>query len=373
MMKLLLFAICTLVIPYCIGRIYDTVMKKTDYEPAYTLISGYMMMWAVFQLIAVPLIILQQKFTLLENSFKAVTIVMAFARIGMTAYTSRKSKKLPGSGRRSADPMTVPVLIVSGILWAVFAGTVVFQLWQSYHLAYADGDDAFYLPLSVIADNADTMYLSDPYTGDPTVIDYRHGLGPFPMWIAYLARVCGVKPGVMAQTLLPLALILLTYLIYYEIGKRLLEVKSGPTVREEKEARQKRHWQLALFMLLISLLQIFGNASIYTSATFLLTRSRQGKEALASIVLPMLFLVLLEIAKELEEKAKVSVPRILLLTCCGVSACLCSTMGSFLMGMMTMLAAVLFAVLYKNKKVFLLMAAACVPAACFALLYLKLK
>ncbi len=70
--------------------------------------------------------------------------------------------------------------------------------------------------------------------------------------------------------MLPLLLIPLTYLVYYRIGMRLF-----------KGAFRKT----AVFLILVSLLQIFGNTSIYTNATFFLMRTWQGKSILCNLVL----------------------------------------------------------------------------------------
>ncbi|MCR4588195.1 MAG: hypothetical protein K5682_07275, partial [Lachnospiraceae bacterium] len=276
--------------------------------------------------------------------------------------------------------------------------------------AYSDGDDAFYLPVSVTALEADTMYLSNPYTGNTQIIDVRHGLGPYPIWLAYLAKYTGVNATVMAQSMLPVILIVLTYIVYLEIGRNLLGGSMFQYARAKDEDNPATHkeggiyvenegWMLPLFMIFVSVLQIFGNYSFYTGATFLLTRSRQGKEALGNLILPMIFLLLLEMSKRIRAGAadkeqtedvtnanntenntgnntgKDKGLRIyyLLLTCTGMAACLCSTMGSFLFVMPVALAALLFAILYKKPLLLVSYALTCIPAGCFALLYLFLR
>ena len=88
-----------------------------------------------------------------------------------------------------------------------------------------DGDDAYYVVQSVITDETDTLYRILPYTGFSTSLDMRHAMAVFPIWIAYLARMTGIHATIVSHSILPLVLIPLTYLIYYEIGKVLFKEK----------------------------------------------------------------------------------------------------------------------------------------------------
>ena len=51
-----------LVIPVCIGGIPAAFVDKQGKSPAFMGITGYMLMWAVFQIICVPCVLLEEKF-----------------------------------------------------------------------------------------------------------------------------------------------------------------------------------------------------------------------------------------------------------------------------------------------------------------------
>ena len=72
------------------------------------------------------------------------------------------------------------------IAWFIFALFVMIQLAGSVFLTYGDGDDAFYVAVSTITEASDTMYKIMPYSIGGTGLDIRHGLAPFPIWIAFL-------------------------------------------------------------------------------------------------------------------------------------------------------------------------------------------
>ena len=106
----------------------------------------------------------------------------------------------------------------------------------------------------------------------------------FTMWIAYISSACGFHAAVFCHTVLPLFLIPLTELVYLETGRRLLNGRDG-TGRE----------LLPVFMIFVMLLQMFGSVSIYTSETFFLTRTWQGKSMVANFLFPMMLLIWMEI------------------------------------------------------------------------------
>ena len=72
--------------------------------------------------------------------------------------------------------------------------------------AYAsfDGDDAYYVVQSVLADQTGVLNRIRPYTGLSTDLDIRHALATLPLWIAYVARMTGIHATIVAHTLLPL-------------------------------------------------------------------------------------------------------------------------------------------------------------------------
>ncbi len=369
-MKFVIFGLLGLLVPFFMGQIPAYCLTKhtnnDDHPgPVWMLITGYMISFGFFQLLAVPMILKGQKFSRLSICFLILSLLIAAAGVVCGILTIRKGKGSAGGALSRISDMILgqstgkkSIRLLTILFWISFALLLLFQLYQSYHLAYSDGDDAFYLPVSVTALEADSMYLSNPYTGNTQVLDTRHCLGPFPIYLAYLARYVGVNATVMAQSMLPVILIVLTYCVYLEIGKAL----------------KLSSWKLPLYMVFVSILQIFGNYSIYTGSTFLLTRSRQGKEALANLILPMMFYLLLKLGEKHQKQEKEgNLVYYLLLVFTGLGACLCSTMGSFLFVLPVALTALLFAILYKKPALLVSYALCCIPAGCYALLYLFVR
>lgn len=344
-------------LPVCLGK-----EEKEYRQLSFLLPAGTILFWALMQLITVPFVLSHGNFHREEPLLNGILLVLCVCSIWLTGRRKKQEKILTEqfSIKKLFTSLTghfqeLPVL--TRLLWGVFTLTVLFQLFQSYTLAYADGDDAYYLPISTVADLGGSLYTVDSYTGAPTVLDVRYGLAPFPIWVAYLANRLHVNVAVAAHSLIPLVLIPITYLIYLQIGKKLFGEKKT---------------SLPLFMLFVSLLQIFGNYSIYPASTFLLTRTRQGKAALGNVILPFLFLLLFELAAYAQKRQKAS--RVLFWFCAlSFAACFCSTMSAFLVLFAAMLAALLFAVAYRNVRTLPVAFLGCFPCLLYAGLYFALK
>ena len=351
-LRILLLGILLLVIPVIVGSLFAGVDKRMKKLP-FLWISGQMLLWAGFQVITVPLILKQERFTLVVQIYLKYMAVLVAAALVFCVIR----KKRGGASLRPVDNRPGARKKGYYAAWAVFWGLLIFQLVQALRLAYADGDDAFYVAVATVTEESDTMYIKSAYTGGTTTLDARYGLAPFPIWIAFLARVTGIRTASVAHMAAPPILIAMTYGIYYLLGNRLLV---------------KNKERLPLFLIFTELLVLFGDYSIYTAERFMIERSRQGKAALASIVIPLLILLLFLLLEKLQENKKVPVSYWVLLLCTLTTACLCSTLGTLLTCMLIAVTGVCGAFCYKKWKFLFPLAACCLPCVVFSILYVLL-
>lgn len=369
--KLLMLGVWMVFVPWGTGYFALGAGKKDAAEAGYAFCLGYILMWAVFQLTAVPVIIKEGEFRQIEFIFEGISLTLAIAGLLVFFMHLRNGlwERLCSRGREILKTGVIKEKAAALLLWAVFAAGLLFQMLQAYRLAYADGDDAFYIPISLTASQGGSLYKSIPYTGYQTTLNLRYGLAPFPVWVGFIASKCRVNAAVAAHSLMPLLLIPVTYVLYLEIGKMLCR---GMASAGDKEAMERKGLLLPLFMIFVTLLQIFGNYSIYPASTFLLTRTRQGKAALGNVVLPFLILLLYKMAEEVKTRGKARAQNVLWLMAAMTAGCLCSTMSGFLCGMLVMMTVLLAFLLYRKPSVLLQGFLGCVPGIVYALLYLKL-
>lgn len=312
-------------------------------------ISGQMVLWAVFQLVCVPFVLMEKDVLYVVTVFGGLAALLGLWGIVCQIIQKHQGKICLMKGLKADNGWSA-----ERVAWVIFAGILFFQLLQAVRLAYGDGDDAYYVAISTIAEDSGEMYRKLPYTGGSMDVDIRHGLAPFPIWIAFLAMISGIKSVTIAHIVMPLMLIPMTYGIFYFIGKRLFEGKRG---------------QLPFFMIFTELLVLFGDYSFYTAERFMIARSRQGKAALGSIILPMLLFVLLLFLNYLQNKQKIAWQFWVLLCSVMLAGCLCSTMGAFLLCLMVAVTGLCATVSYGRWKLLFPLAFCCIPCISYMLLY----
>lgn len=345
--QLLLLAILVLVIPATVGGLTAGVDKSLPFR----WISGQFLLWAGFEVICVPMVLTKR--TLGDLAVVFLGFMAAMVLLSLAVGIQRHIKAAPGAWK--TEKANGKKDIASILLWLCAALLLVLQLVLAVLLAYEEGDDAFYVAISAAAESSGAMYLTHPYTGAGALLDMRHALAPFPMWEAFLARLTGMRTVIIVQAVLPVILILMSYAVYFLMGKRLF-----------RNAKRKQ----AVFLLLLEILILFGGYSLQSAENFLLVRTGQGKAVLANIVIPFLFLMLLDILEELQQRGKNNVWKWVAVAAAIAAGCLCSLEGTLLTCMLLGLAGVCMLVCYRQWKLILPMAGCSVVPVCIALLYL---
>ena len=342
-----------LIAPFGTGLLVNRYIEAEKRSVGMAYASGFLILLAAFQLIAVPIVFMDAwGFPTIVTLFNVVVTLLTGFGIIQALHLWRREGRV--FYRRMSFKKSFHI---AQIQWIVMLVLIGFQLFMAVTYASFDGDDAYYVVNSVITDETNTLYRILPYTGRSTDLDMRHSMAVFPIWIAYIARMSGIHATIISHTVLPLVLIPLTYLIYYEIGKKLC--------KENKV-------QLPTFMIFVCMLQIFGNVSIYSNATFLLMRTWQGKSMLANVVIPAVFMILLWLFEEEPEKRTAKSGLWFLLFVLNIVAAMMSTASVFLN---TFLIAVMALVLYlqeKDWKILLKMALCCIPCVVYAAAYVVL-
>ncbi len=344
-------ALLLLAVPTVVGSLFGRNVDKGGRSLIFRWISGQILLWACFQFICVPMILMEVDFIYVVYVYGGMTAVILLAAGALLVKNKKASwavARIEGFDRKRLG---------EHIFWLIFWVLLAFQLIQAVRLVYSDGDDAFFVAISSITQDANTMYNKLPYTGYATQLDVRHGLAPFPIWIAYLAKLVGIHSASMAHVVLPVVLIPMTYGIFYLLGRVLLPEKSE---------------KLPLFMIFTELLVLFGDYSLYTVENFMIARSRQGKAALGSIIIPMTIYLLLILLRQIQEGEKISFKYYVLLASAGMAGCLCSTMGAMLCCMLVGIVGLCAAAVYKRRNLLIPLALCCLPNVCYVALYFLL-
>lgn len=382
------------ILPCCMGLIPMRGIPEKKRNIGVVFIGGYLIMFSLCWVVTVPCILLVKyySFRTMAVWYTAALLLASAAGVGLTVWAWRRRKWVSLKPQIDFKGMSVEMKAE----WIMFFLLLFWQLYKAFTLASFDGDDAEYVAQSLVTQQSETMYLILPYTGGTTSLDIRHSLAVLPVWVAFIGRRTGIHTTILAHSILPFVLIPLTYMIYFEIGKHLLKKKGE---------------YLPAFMVIMALLQIFGNVSIYTNETFFLTRTWQGKAVAASFVVPATIWLMLWIFDSGGEKepgrrrkrrkrhklrlvkgvgqegdatagGRGSEPGMagkggqaglwLLLCLVNITAGVCTSMGVFLN--MILIAAAAFWIMVAERKFSILVKAgfACVPNVVYMILYLFL-
>lgn len=352
---ILSICIWMVLVPLGIGLLFTVFIsdKRNLFLKSY--LFGLAVYFAVFQVITITNMLTVNNFFQVCTLFSYFSVALAVLGVGVSGtWMLKKRRKLDKIKSVSLDGGKKAENIV---LWMLFGGILVFQLLQAVRMTFPDGDDAYYVSVATYGVSVPQMYSRIPYTGAWTEFDTRHCLAPFPYVISFLSRMSDIPASVIAHSVLPACFILFAYGIFYLIAKELCKEK-----REE-----------ALFMLITSVLFLFGNYSVYSMETFLMTRIRQGKASLGSFALPLGFYLLFLLAKRMDSKRQERFVIYLLLGCNGLAAALFTTMGNFIYPCMIAMGSLCICFGKKNWKKFFPLAFTCIPSAIMAVLYLIIR
>ena len=282
-------------VPFLMGILFNGILPVVRRTAGITVLLGYMVYFAIFELVAIPcmLVYVYNAFSYCVKFYTIISLIFACGGVVRGIFLLRREGMtyqaiFPGEAHASAHELLSPrsdprmlklnYSLESKIYWGLFFVLVLFQMVMSVVMASFDGDDAYYVVESLLAQQADVMNTILPYTGMSTALDIRHALAVITMWIAFVARMSGIHATIVSHSVIPLLVIPLVYLVYIEIAKILF---------------RRRQEIVPVFMLIIAVLMMFGNVSIYTPATFFLTRTWQGKALICNLVFPLIFWVFL--------------------------------------------------------------------------------
>lgn len=385
-------------VPFCIGMIPANFISPGKRTPGFVLLSGYFGMWALFEVAAVPAVLWVEydNFKVASAAFTVLSLLSAMAGVVLLYRSGKAGKDFFDRPERGAKGISdidvtsvtdvssshsmkayalacVKKLSAAGIEWLLFFILLGFQLYKAMAFSSFDGDDAYYVVESLIAQEANVMYRILPLKGGSTGLDVRHAMAVFPMWVAFVSVRAGLHATIVSHVVMPLVLIPLTYLLYYEIGLRLFDRGGMEETASGRDAVSKslsHRENLPVFMCIMALFQIFGNVSIYTNETFFLTRTWQGKAVAGSLVIPAMIWAFLQIYDSNVGKKRTDAGVWILLVCINMTAGVCSSIAVFLVSILAALTAFALAVTQRDWKLLFQAGAACIPNAVYVAVYL---
>ncbi len=327
--NVLLMVLYGILMPFIVGQLWTRRFKEHVGTIAFPIICGVIMMFIIFEVLAVPMILLRKPFLLLYQTWficmwiiTAVSLVWNYKNIVNTFVLSLKRIKT--------------ITIKEGIVWSAVIFLILFQTWLLAGNMHTDTDDSRFVAEAMEAYEKDTMLQYHPLTGEflgAPIGDMRKDVfAPFPLLYALFGRLLKVLPTVAAHVFMPILFIPLAYLVYFVIGRYFL--------------RNNRLY-VGIFLCLLSLIHLFSFESVYAIGYTLLAIIWHGRSVLATIVLPFAWYLLMQMLDI--KNWKDAVWYYLLLLCTVIAACMTSSMSAILVPVLTMAYTAVYVV--KQRKI----------------------
>ena len=331
---LLLILIC---VPWVLGTaFFQIVHMKATIKMEY--VFGWLVILAFFEVVTVPLAFAEKSLTEVTWIY---TVTIMFLCICYVGRCIRKKKKIWQFSMNISD---------INIYAALASITFLLQIVAAVFFVHMDADDAYYIGTANTSLSTDTLFLFEPDTGYASyAVNTRYAFSAIMVFWSYLSKITGIHPLIIAHTIIPIVFISISYILWWEVGKCLLKGK-------------EQRW---IFFLLINVINVFGNTSVYTQSSFLLFRIWQGKALLPNIILPSFLYFFLKLyGNNCLKRQWLTILITVLAACC------CSSMVVPLGAMVIGTGTCILVLAKRDWKIFLYGLLCCIPCLIIGICYL---
>lgn len=356
--KMIGIIILVVFLPMIVGKMLEQVFE-CDYDNilaagTFRYVIGNMFLWAMFQLVSVPLIIMKCKLTTLIAMWCILSMIVVLV-IG--SINKRQCSSFLGECAYKYsffDEIKNNYVLIFNMFFAL---TVIgYQCYKYVRYMHIDEDDSRFIVNAVDAYSYNTMMLTNPTTGEymgTWVGDLAKDVAsPWMMYVAAIAKICHVHPTILAHTILPVFFLGMAYCGYYLVGYVIF-----------KGDMEK----CTLFTAIVAFLNMYFSDAIYMQSYFSLVRIWQGKATLAAVMIPVMLYLLMS-TYENDSKSKFG-----LITIAAIAMCLLSGMGIFFSGIMAGSYGMYFVLVKKKWSDIPFVVLTCVPTVVYGMIYALLK
>ena len=313
------------------------------------ILTGFVGYFAVFEVIALPFILLKGNFLILCYTFGFISLGITILSLVFLCQDLSIFKYIFVKRKRNLHQTSLK----STLPYIIFGSVLFFQLFIVTVYAHFDADDSFYIAISNACISSNQIFGFEHSTGLTDMpFPASYSLTGYEVLVACWSKVFSIQPVVLYHTVLPIIFIPISYLAFYCLSKRIIKNKT------------KSIWTI----IILSALNIFSNYSVYSPGAFLLFRSWQGKTSLVNILFPALLYFFVCAVSSFKIKQ-----RTFNLFCCTLillsSVCF-SSVGIYLLPIAFFCLVVAYSV-YAKKLLFLFRASLnAIPSFLFLLLFL---
>lgn len=339
--NIILSILLLLVLPVFVGNGLCGLLKS-DRTLSKSFVIGQVGIWALCQVVTVPLVLLKADFRIVVVLLSILVMVLCIYGVWKKYFVTLL---LPTETVGQKLALTVMML---AFLALIITSTV---------LQHTDADDSRFVVNAVDIYRTNRMYLTNPATGQALSVWQgeliKDVTSPWAVYMAYCALLTGTHPTIMAHTILPVMLLLMACCVFWMFSEMFFD----------KDITHR-----CIFVCFVLLLNVYGYCSLYTAETFLMTRIWQGKAVVAGVGVPLLLWEFFQIYHKEKKKENY-----VLLLVTEIALCLLSGMGIIIGAIMAGCFGLLYGIAKRQWKVTVVMWLTAVPNALYYGISLLLK
>lgn len=342
-----------IIMPSIVGLVPQYYLKrKSNFEDI--LIYGYLFMLSILELVGIPIVVLTN-----EGGYRLFLMLFSLVLFAVGIWGIVLNRRyLKKYFRSNPIKKKVEAFLDDSLETKIYFGLIVIvvllQLVMIFVFASMDADDFYYNAQALTAQQFGTMYRIDANTGRSTQLDIRHAMALFPMWQAYVSSMTGIHVAILAHKVIPLILIPLSYFLVYRISQILFPSK--------KELQM-------IFTFLMNIWRIFGFVSYFTTETFFLLRTWQGKSFAGNFIFPAILWIFLKIYGR-KTKTKNTTKWYLLLSLAILASGSSSSLAVMLSCILTGILGLIFLIRTGNIRAFIYQLLSCLPGMVYVAIYI---
>lgn len=270
-LKCIMTLIIFVIAPFLLGLLITNFLKKEKYNLLFAILIGYLVEFAICELISVPMIFMGKNFIFLFKTYVIIVGILMIISIIINRNNFKEIFYATIKGFKNLPKILSAVCII----------LIAFQIYMFVAYTHIDDDDAFYIGSITTTLQTNSLYKYSPTTGSTSGehLDLRYRLAPFPLLMTIVSKLINMHPDIVSHIVFPIFILPVIYTVYYLLAKKIFneDIKSS-----------------IIFVIIINILNIFSGYSNRTPGAFLLFRIWQGKALLCNLILPAIWLVVLK-------------------------------------------------------------------------------
>ncbi len=260
---------------YMVGFLFAVITKQEHQKNK--IVSGSVIIIALFEIVSLFFFVFESNFYILHISFLIITIIIFVNAVYFFIKRQEWKKHFALKSIRERSDFQ--------FIYVVFCLTALIQIVTICFMHFNSYDDGFYIAISNIALEQNSIELKDQvvYSGNNILENFssRPGINCWELLIAFFSKLFAVHPAVLEHTFLPLLLLPLCYMAFDQAIKKLTDSSCN------------RYLCLFIYALLV---MFYGNG--YLVSSYLAVGTWTGKTLLFHLIIPLLLSECIDVVRD---------------------------------------------------------------------------